>query len=139
MIKRFLGLVASIGLLASLAMPVHAADLSLDGNLRLNCGTVTATGNGTAGAATLANKCGVVTTEALTGPTASEYTLTLTNSVIAAADIVLFSVANGTNTTGLMAAERVTPAAGSAVFVVRQMSTASANGTLTIRYFVIKP
>lgn len=140
MMKRILGLVASLALMAMIAVPVHAADLSLDGNLRGNCGTATASGNGTAATATLANKCGVITTESLTGPTASEYTLTLTNTVISTGDIILWSVANGTNTTGLGGAMRATPtAASTGAFVVRQMSSASFNGTLTIRYFVIKP
>lgn len=137
--KRFLASLAALSFAALLSVPSFATDLPVDGNIRANCSTVSATGNGTAGAATLNNKCGVVTTEALTAPTASEYTLTLTNSVIAAADIVLVSVGNGTNTTGLAAVERVTPAAGSATIVFRQMSTASFNGTMAIRYMVIKP
>ena len=136
MMKRIL---ASIVVLACLAVPALALDTSFDGNLRGNCGTVTASGNGVASTATLNNKCGVVTTEALTGPTASEYTLTLTNSAIAAADITMVSLANGTNTTGLGSIERVTQGAGSVVIVIRQMSTASFNGTMLIKYLNIKP
>src|SRR6185436_21087181 len=120
MIKTIRGLLLGAALLFGV-VPTFAADLALDGNLRGLCGTVTSTGNGTAGTGTLNNKCGVITTESITAPTASEYTVTLTNSVIAAGDIVLFSVANGTNTTGLAVAARTTPGSGSATFVFRHM------------------
>lgn len=139
MTKTIRGLLLGAALLFGSA-PAFAANLSLDGNLQGNCGTVASTGNGTAGTATLNNKCGVITTEALTvSPTASEYTVTLTNSVIAAGDIILFSIANGTNTTGLASATRTTPGTGSATIVFRHLSSANFNGTMLINYFVIKP
>jgi hypothetical protein len=136
MFKRSLGILGALAIGALLlAAPALAGDTSLDGNLRGNCGTATAS----AGAATLNNKCGVVTTESLTALTASEYTLTLTNSAIAAADITMASLANGSSTTGLASIERVTEAAGSVVIVVRQMSATNFNGTLLIKYLNIKP
>jgi hypothetical protein len=94
----------------------------------------------TTGAATLEAIAGKVTTESLTTAQNAAYTLTLTNPSIAAADIVLVSVANGTNTQGTPALVRVTPAAGSVVIIVRN-SHASAeafNGTLVISFFVVK-
>ena len=125
------------------AAPAFATDLSLDGNLRGQCGTATAS----AGAATLNNKCGTITTEALTTGIGSPYTLTLTNSVIAAADIVLVEVGNGTNTGGSAAVEKVTPAAGSVVVSIKNPATGTGaassasiyNGTLVVKYMVIKP
>lgn len=135
--KLALSLVA-LALSASLAV---AADSAVSGNFRLSCGTISATG----GAATLANKCGVVTSEALTTAKGSEYTLTLTNSVAAATDIVLWSVQNGTNTTGEIVAARATPAAGSVVFVVKNLNEgalgvgASLTGTIKIQYLLLKP
>jgi hypothetical protein len=142
MLKRNLGLLGALAIACvSLAAPAYAVDTSLDGNLRGNCGTVTAS----SGAATLANKCGVVTSESLTTLKDSEYTLTLTNSAIAAADVVLATVANGTNSGGEPSITRVTPGAGSLVIVVKNLLTgavgtgASFNGTIKINYFNIKP
>lgn len=139
MLKRILG---SIFALAFMAMaPAFATDLSLDGNLRLQCGTATASG----GAATLANKCGTITTETLATANGSDYTLTLTNSVVAAADIIAWSVDNGSNTGGEPLAVRVAAGAGSAVFTVKNLAGgvtgtgAVFNGTLKIKYLVIKP
>src|SRR5438477_5435946 len=95
---KHLGRLIGAGLLAmALFVPqAFATDLSLDGNLRLQCGTGTAASN----AVTLNNKCGTITTEALTTGIGSTYALTLTNSSIAAADVVLVQVGNGTNTGG---------------------------------------
>jgi hypothetical protein len=140
MMKHF-RLGALVAACLAFALPAFALDLSLDGTLRGNCGTVTASG----GAATLANKCGVVTSETLTTVKDSEYTLTLTNTAIAAADLTLVQVANGTNSGGEPVITRVTPGAGSVVIVVKNLLTgalgtgASFNGTLKISYFNIKP
>ena len=99
---------------------------------RLGSGTATAA----AGAATLANRFGKITTEALTTAQNASYTLTITNTEIAAADIVMVSIANGTNTQGTPVAVRVTPAAGSLVIVVKNMHDAAQalNGTLVISF-----
>jgi len=143
---KHLGRFIGAGLLAAalfLAPQARATDLSLDGNLRLQCSTATAS----AGAATLNNKCGTITSEALTTAVGSNYTLTLTNSVIAAADIVLAEVGNGTNTGGGPVLQRVTPAAGSAVISIINNNTGTGasgtvqafNGTITVKYLVVKP
>lgn len=96
--------------------------------------TVTAT----SGAATLNKVAGVVTSEALTTAAGSNYTLTLTNSKATASSIVLASVDNGTNTTEGLAVNRVTPAAGSIVFIIRNTHASSAlNGTIKVSYVLI--
>ena len=77
--------------------------LTVTGGLKQTMGAVAAT----AGAATLAALQGKVTSEALTTAQNAIYTLTLTNTAIAAADIVLVSVANGTNTQGSPTVTRV--------------------------------
>lgn len=107
------------------------------GGIKIGSGTKTATA--TAGAATL-NKCaGKVTSEALTTAAAATYTLTLTNSRIAAADIVLASVAYGTSTTGTPAVCRATAAAGSVTIVVQNVhASAALNGTIVISFLVVK-
>lgn len=100
----------------------------------------TATASG--GAATLnAAGSGVITTESLSSAAGSPYTLTLTNNMIAAADVVLASVQNGSNTAGNPYIRRVTPAAGSVVITVgnsTENTPASFNGTLKISFLVIK-
>jgi hypothetical protein len=91
------------------------------------------------GAATLNALAGKVTTEALTTAAGAAYTLTLTNSKIAAGDIVQAVVGNGSNTQGVVVVGRIEPAAGSCVITVRNEHASQAlNGTLVISFFVIK-
>ena len=105
--------------------------------LHLDTGTKTATAS--SGAATLNKMAGVVTSEALTTAAGAEYTLTLTDSDIAAADQVFASVSNGTSTAGTPAIATVTPSAGQAVIVVQNIhATAAFNGTIKIAFAVLK-
>lgn len=98
-------------------------------------GTVTAA----AGAATLNAQSGVVTSEALVTAAAASYTLTITNSKIAATDIVMASVAYGTASAGEPAINRVTPATGSLVIIVRNEAAAAAlNGTIKVAFVAFK-
>lgn len=116
--------------------------LDVDRNLVITDGTIspdTGTATATAGAATLSKPAGKVTSEALTTAAAAFYTLTITNTEIAAADIVLTNVQFGTATTGEPVIERVTPAAGSVVIRVKNVSAATAlNGTIVVSFLVIK-
>lgn len=105
--------------------------------LQLDTGTKTATA--TAGAATLNKSSGKITSEALTTAGLASYTLTLTDSQIAAADTVFASLAYGTNTTGTPIIQRITPAAGSVVIIVFNAAAATAlNGTIVISFHVFK-
>ena len=98
-------------------------------------GTATAT----AGAATLNRSVGKVTSEALTTAAGASYTLTLTNSKIAAADVVLASVNRGAGTTGTPAITRVVPAAGSCVIVVQNIHASEAlNAAVVISFVTFK-
>lgn len=116
---------------------VTASGLGTVGSLKLDTGTKTA--SATAGAATLAKDAGVITSEALTTAAGAAYTLTLTNSAIAAADQVLVSVQNGTNTQGTLVVGRVTPGAGSVVILVHNIHASEAlNGTIKIAFAVLK-
>lgn len=100
---------------------------------------ITRTASATAGAATLSTPSGVVTSESVSTAASGTYTLTLTNTTIAATDIVLATVGNGTNTTGTPSIASVTPAAGSVVIVISNDSGAAAfNGTLKISFVVFK-
>lgn len=114
-----------------------AGKKSFTGGVVIDTGTKTATAS--AGAATLNKLSGKITTESLSTAAQAGYTLTLTNSVIAAGDIVLANVANGTNTTGTPNVTRVLPGAGSAVIVVHNIHASAAfNGTLVVSFVVLK-
>ncbi len=104
--------------------------------LRFAVGAATAV----AGAATLNAQTGKITSEALTTAQNAIYTLTLTNNQIAAADIVIATVANGTNTQGSPVVTRVQPAAGSVVILVPNLhaSAQALNGTIVVSFQVIK-
>jgi hypothetical protein len=107
------------------------------GLLRVDSGTKTATA--TTGAATLSKSSGRITTESLTTIAGATYTLTLTNTVIAAADVVLASVGYGSCTTGTPVVASILPGAGSVVIVIQNIAAAAVfNGTLIINFVVLK-
>ena len=104
--------------------------------LHVDSGTKTA--SATSGAATLNKTAGAVTSESITTAAGSTYTLTLTNSAIAAADQVMVSLANGTNTGGTLSLVSVTPASTSVVIIVKNIGASAFNGTIVISYVVFK-
>ena len=115
----------------------HLTSLNVESGISLSSGTKTA--SATAGAATLNKHQGVITSEALTTAAGADYTLTLTNSAIAATDIVLASVQTGTNTTVGLAVHEVTPGAGQVVIKVRNAHASSAlDGTIKVSFVVVK-
>ena len=98
----------------------------------------TGTAAATAGAATLSKQRGTITSEGLTTAAGADYVLTLTNTKIAAASIVLATVDNGTNTIEGLAVNRVTPAAGSVVIRIRNThATLALNGTIKVNFAVL--
>lgn len=116
---------------------VTASGLVTAGQAKVDTGTKTAAAS--AGAATLNKNAGRITSEALTTAGLADYTLTLTNSQIAAADQVLVNVGNGTNTQGDAVVGTVTPAAGSVVIIIRNAhATQALNGTLIVSFVVFK-
>jgi hypothetical protein len=110
------------------------------GELSIGTKGNTKTGTASAGAVTYSGLTGVITTEALTTAQDASYTLTITDDQILATDVVLVSVANGTNTQGTTVVTKVTPAAGSLVIIVtNKHATAQAlNGTLKIAFAAIR-
>jgi hypothetical protein len=105
--------------------------------IAIDSGTKTAAA--TSGAATLNKSAGVITSEALTTAAAASYTLTLTDSQVAAGDQVFASVQYGTSTTGTPVITKITPGAGSVVIVVQNIhASAALNGTIKISFFVLK-
>lgn len=116
---------------------VTGSGLGTFASAKVDTGTKTAAAS--AGAATLNKSAGVITSEALTTAAGATYTLTLTDSTIAAADQVMASVALGTATTGMPVVATVTPAAGSVVIVAQNIhASAALNGTIKIAFVVFK-
>lgn len=116
---------------------VASTGLATVGSAKVDTGTKTAAATG--GAATLSKGAGVITSEGLTTAAGAAYTLTLTNTTIAAADQVMASVQNGTNSQGIPIVSTVTPAAGSVVIVVENNDLAAAfNGTIKVSFVVFK-
>lgn len=103
-------------------------------------GVRASSGTASAGAVTLNAQQGRVTSESLTTAQNGIYTLTITNSKVAANDLVFASVQNGTNTQGTLVLGRVTPAAGSLVItVINKHATAEAlNGTIVVSFMAVK-
>ena len=108
------------------------------GTITVDDGNASAVG----GAATISpgKMAGKVTTEALTTAQGATYTLTITNTKIAAADIVFASLTNGTNTQGTPQIVSVAPGAGSLVIKVKNMndSAEALNGTLVVSFMACK-
>lgn len=106
------------------------------------CGLASDVGTGTtsSSAVTVNDYVCKITTEALTTAQNAIETITLTNSKIAATDLVFVTVANGTNTQGTAMVGEVTPAAGSCTIQVinKHASSEAFNGTLIVGVFVVK-
>ena len=96
------------------------------------------TASATAGAATKNTNLGVITSESISTAAGSNYTLTLTNSVVTATSAVQAAAYLGTSTAGgPLQVVSVTPASGSVVIVVKNAGTAALNGTIVIPYQVL--
>lgn len=96
-------------------------------------------GTSAAGAITHSSFIGKITTEALTTAGLAQYTLTITNDKVVAADMAFVSIANGSNSQGTPLVSRVTCGAGTLTIVIsNEHATLALNGTLVISFSVIK-
>lgn len=115
----------------ALGSPIVALPLQVD------AGTRTATAS--SGAATLNKESGVITSEALTTAAGATYTLTLTDSAIAATDIVMASVNLGAGTGGTPTVASVKPGAGSLTIVIQNIHASAAfNAAIKIAFVDLK-
>ena len=91
----------------------------------------------TAGAATIHHTGGSITTEALATAAGSDYTFTLTNSLIYPDSVPIFTVGAGTNTTVPFFIHSVTITPGQAVIKIRNAHASAAfNGTMKIWFAI---
>lgn len=133
---NFVELYAGTGATSATLTTVTTSGLATVESLKVDTGTKTA--SATAGAATLSKTAGVITSEALTTAAGATYTLTLTNTKVAATSQVFASVSNGTNTQGIPIISTVTPGAGSVVVIVENNGLVQAfNGTIKIAFMVL--
>lgn len=92
-----------------------------------------------AGAATLNQGAGIVTSEALVTAAGSTYTLTLTNSLIDANTLIMTDVGLGTSNQGAPCVCSVVPAAGSCTIAVKNVDATNAfNGTILVSFFLVR-
>lgn len=94
------------------------------------------TGTATAGAVTINQQSGVITTVALTTAAGSAATVTLTNSFIAATSVVLVSVMGGTNTTTAINVSATAGTGTSTITIANNAATAALNGTVILGFAV---
>lgn len=88
---------------------------------------------------TLNKSTGQITTHNAALAAATTVTFTLTNSVIAAVDVVLPILVSGHATAGTYQVWCEVPAAGSVKFNVRNMSAGSLSEALVIQFVTVKP
>lgn len=104
----------------------------------INYGTSTSA----AGAVTLNARAGVITTETITTTGQSVYTLTITNSQVTAGDLVLGTIQNGSNTTGIATLMSVVPSAGVLTVKIGNAATTATNafaGSLKFSFVNLGP
>lgn len=113
--------------------PAAISGLTTTGSLKV--GTGTKTGTAAAGAVTLNQPSGIVTSEALVTAAGATYTLTITTSSSFSTSQAWASCALGTATTGLPCVATVKASSGSIVVVVQNIHASQAfNGTITVTF-----
>lgn len=118
-------------------------NISVTGNLAFGSGGTFESDSGTAtassGSATLNKMAGKITTNSMTTAALGSFTLTVTNSTVASADMVFCSLAIGSLTNGTPIIRAVTPGSGSfTVSIYNAHATSAFNGTVVVSFFVVK-
>lgn len=130
-------LYAATGATALTPATIVASGLITGGSAKLDTGTKT--GTASSGAVTLSKSSGKVTSEALTTAAGAVYTLTITNTTIAAADQVFASATIGAGTQGYPVIADIKPAAGSVVIkVLNAHATDAFNAAIVVAFMVLK-
>ena len=121
---------------ATTAAAITSSGLVTAATAKLDTGTKTATA--TAGAATLNKASGIVTSEALTTAAGATYTLTLTNSTIAAGDIPQVTLdSNGSAGIPIITSAKCT-ANTLTVIVTNIHASAALNAAIKFAYMILK-
>ena len=97
------------------------------------------TASATAGAATVNDYVGSVTSETITTAAGATYTLTVTNSRVTVGDMVIGNIRNGTNTVGIPVLSSLAAGAGTIVAkIVNASITTALSGTIVTDFLVVK-
>jgi hypothetical protein len=132
--KKFL-VAAALVLLATPAL----ADTPFSPNNGVQLGRGTKTATATAGAATLNQLSGLVTSESLSTAAGASYVLTITDNKIAATDEVLVVISGGTNSAGTPVLMKAVPGNGSLVVTITNLhATVALSGTLRVTFATFK-
>lgn len=116
---------------ATLTALTFAAGSTIDGDT----GIATCSSN----ACTISKMAGIVTTESLTTAAASSQAITITNTTVAAGDIVLVTLMGGTNTTPQIRLDAVATTNTITVTIFNMtLITTALNGTIIFSFLVIK-
>lgn len=108
------------------------------GQIDVDSSTTTAVGTGGTSTATLSKMAGVVTTDAITTAAAANHVMTITNTLVAAGDIVQISQNGGANSAGTPLFSAVAGAGTITVTIFNKHASAAFNGTLIFSFLVLK-
>lgn len=113
---------------SGIAFGAGAAPIDLDSS----------TGTCVSNAVTISKQAGVVTTEALTTAGGATQAIVITNTLVAAGDIVLVQWAGGTNTTKNFTLSAVTTSNTITVTIANNTAATALNGTIIFNFVVFK-
>lgn len=110
---------------------------SAGAKIDVDSGTVTASGTGGTSTATLSKMAGIVTTDAITTASSGSHVMTITNTLVAAGDIIIGSLVGGSNTRVGVQIELV---AGSNTITatIKNANASAINGTVIFSFLVLK-
>ena len=126
-------------LAAGITNTTGVVTLGAGSTVNVDSATTTASGTGGTSTATLSKMAGVITSDAITTPGLAAHTVTVTNTTVAAGDLVFVCVANGTNNQASPVISTVVAGASSIVFTMRNThATEAVNGTVVWSFIVFK-
>lgn len=107
------------------------------GQIDVDSSTTTAAGTGGTSTATLSKMAGVITTDAITTASLGQHVMTVTNTLVAAGDIVLVSLQGGTNTRDNIQIEAVA-GSGTITVTLTNNHASAVNGTVIFAFVLLK-
>jgi hypothetical protein len=110
---------------------------SAGAKIDVDSSTTTASGTGGTSTATLSKMAGIITTDAITTAAGGSHVMTITNTLVAAGDLIIGWLVGGANTRVGIQLETV--AASSAITAtIKNNNAAAINGTVIFGFLVLK-
>lgn len=117
-------------------------NVTMNGTLTFSAGgsinTDSGTGTCSSNAVTISKMAGVITTESLSTAAAGSQAITLTNTLIAAGDLVILTKAGGTNTRRNFHVEAVAGSGSATITIYNTEPTNALDGTIILNFLVLK-